>query len=240
MAANASSTATPSKIFVITGANRGIGLELTRQALKAGNQVIVGVRRANLSLELKDLQDQFSGKLKIVDLDVQTDASAKKFAESVGHDHVDVLVNNAGVYFKDDGKVSTVSPARVLETFNTNAVGALRVTQALLPLLKRSKSAKVANITSQMGSIADNSSGTALAYRMSKAAMNMFTKNLAQEEHAITVLSLHPGWVQTSMGGAGAPLAPTASAEGLLKVIENSSREASGKFFTYSGKELPW
>jgi NAD(P)-dependent dehydrogenase (short-subunit alcohol dehydrogenase family) len=229
-----------SKTFVITGANRGIGLELAKQALISGHQVFAGVRRANLSLELKDLQDQFSGKLKIIDLDVQTDQSTKKFAESLGVESVDVLINNAGVYLKDDGRVDAIDPAKVLETLNTNAVGAIRVTQALLPLLRRSKAACVANITSQMGSIADNSSGSSLAYRMSKAAMNMFAKNLAVEEREIKVLSLHPGWVQTSMGGKGAPIAPSASAEGLLKVIETTPRDVSGKFFTYSGKELPW
>jgi NAD(P)-dependent dehydrogenase (short-subunit alcohol dehydrogenase family) len=91
-----------------------------------------------------------------------------------------------------------------------------------------------------MGSIADNSSGGSLAYRMSKTALNMFTKTLSIDEPNVIVLSLHPGWVQTSMGGARAPLAPQASAEGLLSVIQKSSESDSGKFLTYSGKDLPW
>jgi NAD(P)-dependent dehydrogenase (short-subunit alcohol dehydrogenase family) len=126
------------------------------------------------------------------------------------------------------------------ETFDTNVLGPLRMSQALLPHLRRASQPKLVNITSLMGSIADNSSGGSLAYRTSKAALNMVTKNFAREENGITVLCLHPGWVQTDMGGDRAPLTTKASAEGILDVVLKSGSGDTGKFFNYSGKELPW
>ena len=225
---------------VITGASRGIGLELTRQALARGHRLFVGCRNPGQASDLYQMRYRYEGKLTIMELDVTSERSVKNFAEGLGSAAIDILINNAGVYLDRDARAATISPAAMQETFDTNVLGPLRVSQAVLPYLRRAASPKLVNITSLMGSIADNSSGGSLAYRSSKAALNMFTKNLAREEKGITVLSLHPGWVKTEMGGDNAPLTTQASAEGILDVVTRSGEADSGKFFNYSGKELPW
>jgi NAD(P)-dependent dehydrogenase (short-subunit alcohol dehydrogenase family) len=234
------------EIYVITGANRGIGLELTRQALARGHRVIAGARVKNLTPELTALAAQETGRCTVIDLDVQSDASVASFTTEVSRafgpetSHVDVLINNAGIFRKDDTSASETSPVCLLETFNTNAVGPARVTQALLPLLKRALRPRVVHITSKMGSITDNSSGGSVAYRMSKTALNMYMTNLALEEKGVITLALHPGWVKTAMGGVQAPLSPEASADGLLRLIEEAKSTSSGKFLDYAGREIPW
>lgn len=229
-----------SKAFVVTGASRGIGFELVRQLLGQGHRVIAGVRAPEKAKELQALARDSGDRLRVLSIDVSSDESVANFARDIGAVSIDVLINNAGVYSDDDDRVSEIEPRVVEMTFSTNTLGPLRVTQALLPALRRSSEPKVANITSQMGSIADNGSGSSVAYRMSKAALNMLTKCLAVEEPSLIVLSLHPGWVKTSMGGVGAPLETSRSVEGLLKVIDDAGKSASGRFLTYAGKELPY
>jgi NAD(P)-dependent dehydrogenase (short-subunit alcohol dehydrogenase family) len=226
--------------IVITGASRGIGYELTLQALELGHRVIAGCRKPSQSLELRALLETHPEKLKIHELDVQEHKSVAKFAAAIGNEPVDILINNAGVYLDGESAWSELKPELLQETLLTNSIGPVRMSQALLPLLKKSKQPRVANITSLMGSLEDNSSGGSLAYRMSKTALNMFTKNLSLDEKELIVLSLHPGWVQTEMGGKRAPLAAKTSAEGLLRVIRGSTLKESGKFFSYNAKELPW
>lgn len=116
----------------------------------------------------------------------------------------------------------------------------MRSAKAFLPLLKKSAHPIIANMTSQMGSIGDNGSGGSYAYRISKAALNMFTKTLAHELPSATVLSLHPGWVKTDMGGSGAPTETRDSAAGLLKVIKSASTKQSGHFLNFRGQEIEW
>lgn len=226
--------------IVISGANRGIGLELTRLSLEAGHTVIAGARDPKQSKELSGMVEKSGGKLRVLPLDITSDESVTSFVKALGVDHIDLLINNAGMYSKEDGKVSEVSPKVVMETLATNTAGAIRVTQALLPLVKKAKSPRIANTSSLMGSIADNSGGGALAYRMSKAALNMYTKTLSIDEPKVAVVSMHPGWVKTEMGGENAPVEPKDSAAGILKVVMKASKSETGKFFNYDGKELPW
>ena len=160
--------------------------------------------------------------------------------KELGVTAVDILINNAGVYLDDDVAFESLDSKMILESFNTNSIGPIRVTQALLPLLKKARAPKVASVSSLMGSMADNKAGGAYAYRMSKAAVNMFTRSLAADEREMTVITLHPGWVKTDMGGDRAPLEPAKSAEGLWTVIESATPDDSGKFFNHAGRELPW
>lgn len=226
--------------IVISGANRGIGLELTRQALAAGHKVIAGARDPKKSKELSAMAAEAGGKLRVLPLDITSDESVKRFVKDIGVDHIDLLINNAGMYSDRDGKASQVSPEVVMETLSTNAVGTIRVTQALLPLVKKSAHPRIANTASLMGSITDNSGGGSVAYRMSKTALNMYTKTLSVDEPSIAAVALHPGWVKTDMGGDNAPVEPKTSAEGILKIVLKASKKESGKFFNYDGKELPW
>lgn len=228
------------RIFVLTGANRGIGLELARLLLRRGHTVIAGVRDPDRARELKELQEDHGERLSIEKLDTTSDESVKTFSEKIASPVVDVLVNNAGVYLDESDTLQGVSAGTILETYNINTVGSIRMTQALLKKLRSAQNPVVANMSSLMGSIHDNSSGGSYAYRASKAAINMFTKSLSIDEPKIIALSLHPGWVRTRMGGPSAPVAPYKSAEGLLEVIENAQAEHTGKFFNYQGQELPW
>lgn len=233
------SSSSRSGIVVISGANRGIGLELTRGCLERGHQVIAGTRHPAKSDELRALADKYNGHLRILELDISSHGSVESFASQLAVDHIDVLINNAGVYLKDDGRADSVDVDVVMQTFATNVGGTIRLTQALLPLVRKAKAGRVANISSQMGSIDDNSSGSSLAYRISKTAVNMFTKTLSCDERNVKILSLHPGWVKTDMGGKGAMLEPRDSAAGLLKVIFGDEAQ-SGSFHNYDGRKLAW
>lgn len=226
--------------IVITGANRGIGLELAKLAALKGHRVIATARSAEKAAALKEA---VGSKGAVLSLDIAKDESVTRFASSLkelGVTAVDILINNAGVYLDDDVAFESLDSKMILESFNTNSIGPIRVTQALLPLLKKARAPKVASVSSLMGSMADNKAGGAYAYRMSKAAVNMFTRSLAADEREMTVITLHPGWVKTDMGGDRAPLEPAKSAEGLWTVIESATPDDSGKFFNHAGRELPW
>jgi NAD(P)-dependent dehydrogenase (short-subunit alcohol dehydrogenase family) len=222
---------------VVTGANRGIGLELVRQLLARGDQVETGAREPSKAETLRQLAAASGGRLRVHALDVATDESVHAFAKEVGTIPIQLLINNAGMMGQRGAPLAELETDSVVRTFSVNAVGPLRVTQALLPALRAGK-AKVVNISSTMGSIADNRSGGAMDYRLSKAALNMLSRNLAHElaPDGITVISLHPGWVQTDMGGAGAPLAVDASVSALLKVIDRLRPEDSGGFLNQRGE----
>lgn len=229
-----------SGVYVISGANRGIGLELTRIALKRGYLVVTGVRSPEKAQELKELQEDHPGRLRIEKLDTASDEGVEHFAKQIDLPAVDVLINNAGVYMDENDSLEGVSSQTLLDSYNINTVGTFRLTKSLLSKLRNAPSPVVANISSQMGSIENNSSGGSYAYRTSKAALNMLTKSLSIDEPKIRALTLHPGWVRTRMGGPGATVAPFKSAEGLLNIIEKATAEDSGKFFNYQGEELPW
>lgn len=226
--------------IVITGGSRGIGFELAKQAAKKGARVICGVRNPQ---KADDLKSALGVRGEVLELDVSKDDSVRAFADQLRTriKSIDILINNAGVYLDvPNSSLENLDSSMVLETLNTNSVGPMRVTQALLPFLKSAAAPKVATISSLMGSLADNKAGGAFAYRMSKTAVNMFVKTFAADESGVIAIALHPGWVKTEMGGPGAPLEPAKSAEGLWTVIETCTAGDSGKFFNHAGRELPW
>lgn len=238
----------PDMQVVITGANRGIGLELARQTLARGDRVYAGVRGSGSAAELAALLGPSDGRLRIALCDVASGESVRAFAAGLT-DPVDLLINNAGVRCPPDDLAAQTQEAGLEAaalTFQVNALGALRVTAALLPHLRRAareKFATVANIGSNLGSIADNTRGGAYGYRMAKAALNMATRSLAQDLRAdgITVVVLSPGWVQTDMGGRDAPLSVRQSVTGLLAVLDRLDLAAdSGEFLDHRGERVPW
>ena len=223
--------------WIITGGNRGIGKEFIHQLLSKNHTIITGVRNP----DQMDIEHEL---LSIFKLDVSDSQSVVEFAQSVSQktNQVDVLVNNAG---RMDGRWQTigeVDPDVSLEVLNVNTIGPLRVTQALWPLLEKTSNSKVANISSLMGSIDDCLSGRSYAYRTSKTGLNMITKILSVEgrDTDVSVSCYHPGWVQTDMGGERAPVQAHESVEGLIGLIEMQDGERSGRFFEYTGVELPW
>jgi len=221
--------------IVITGTSRGIGLELTTLALAKSHHVIAVVRHPEKSEALQALKKKYQGHLQFCEVDLRSENLTQELKnKTTSWSHIDILINNAGVFRKDE----TLND--FIESFQVNSVVPFFVTKALLPLLKKSTEPKVAHITSLMGSIQDNNSGGYYSYRSSKAALNMINKSLTIDHPELCSIVIHPGWVQTDMGGQQAPLKPKDSAEGIWSVIETSNKAQSGQFFDYSGKQLPW
>ena len=221
--------------YLVTGANRGLGLEFARQLTERGDEVVATARDPKTARELADLG------VRVEALDVADGESIRALAERLAGSAIDVLVNNAGVGVtsKPLGKLDMDELRR---GFEVNALGPLRVTEALLDHLRRGKQRRIASLTSKMGSIADNTSGGSYAYRASKSALNMLMRSLALDlqGEGFTSVVLHPGWVRTDMGGKNAPLDAPTSVRGMLRVIDGLGPEANGEFFDYSGERVPW
>jgi NAD(P)-dependent dehydrogenase (short-subunit alcohol dehydrogenase family) len=219
--------------ILITGTSRGIGLELTRQALQRGDSVIAIARKPESSKGLSELKSEFGEKLRIVAVDVTAEDAPHKVAEVVGKD-LDILINNAGVLLEGE------SSQDFLQSFRVNSVAPFLLTKALLPALKKSSQPRVIQITSKMGSIDDNESGGYYAYRASKTALNMINKSIAADNPWLTTIVVHPGWVKTDMGGQAAPTQPDRSAKGIWDVALSLKPAQSGMFFEYTGQEIAW
>ena len=219
--------------IVITGANRGIGLALARLFAERGDEVHGTARAPQQAQELRS-----TAGVVVHALDVRSDASVASFAAGLGDGPVDVLVNNAGLGHWEG--LAEFDPKVALDLFDTNAVGPLRVTRALLPMLKKAKG-KVFHISSGMGSIGDNHMGGAYAYRMSKAALNMAGRTLAIElaRDQVASIVLEPGWVKTDMGGPNAPGTAEQGADTPVWLATLPEDGPSGGFFN-SRKPVPW
>ncbi|NIL92947.1 MAG: SDR family NAD(P)-dependent oxidoreductase [Woeseiaceae bacterium] len=216
---------------LLTGCNRGIGLELARQLAERGDTVIGVCREPSEAL-------QASGASIISGIDVGDGASMPVLQTAVGNQQIDVIINNAGILRRDNA-LGDIDYESMLEQYRVNTLGPLRVTEALRDNL--TEGSKVAIVTSRVGSIEDNSSGGNYGYRASKAAVNMVGTNLMHElkPRGIAVALLHPGLVATDMTG-GTGIEPSDSARGLIQRIDELSLETSGGFWHAEGYELPW
>lgn len=219
-------------IYLVTGANRGIGYEYCRQLQARGNVVIAICRTA--SDELKQLGVHVEE-----GIDITSDASVASLRDRLGDTLIDVLINNAGIIKRVT--LEDLDFESIREQFEVNALGALRVTHALLPLLKAGS--KIVLMTSRMGAIADNTSGSSYGYRMSKVALSMAGKSLSIDlkPRKIAVAILHPGLVQTRMTNFTASgITPEDSVKGLLARIDELTLENTGTFWHANGEVLPW
>jgi len=223
---------------LITGANRGIGLEFARQYAADGWHVIAACRDP---AEAEDLE-LVNGDVVKQPLDVTSAESVANLAEAVGGEPVDVLINNAGVYLDRGIAFGEFDYERWRESFEVNVLGPMRLAEGLVAAIGASKRRTMTFITSQMGSIAENTSGGAYAYRSSKAALNAAVRSLAIDlrPRGIACLLLHPGWVRTDMGGKNATLDVRDSVHGMRRVIEKFELERSGSFLRYNGEAIPW
>lgn len=220
---------------VITGTSRGIGLELTNQALAKGHDVLAIARQLEASTALAELKKKYNNKLTLMELDLIDKNSHEQVAKTLSHwPQVDILINNAGILEKDE------SIEDFEKSFLINSIKPFFITRALFPLLKKSNHPVSLQITSMMGSISDNTSGGSYSYRASKSALNMIYKSLSVDEPWLITLLVHPGWVQTNMGGKSAPVTVKDSAQGIWKLIDESALSQSGSYVTYQGKALPW
>lgn len=228
-----------SKTVLITGANRGIGLEFVRQYLQDGWRVLATCRQPEAAKALNALQDQYPQSLRVEELNVTDWAAVKALGKVFKNESIDLLINNAGLYGDRSQSLGQTDVDDWLNVLAANTIAPLKVVEALLPCL--APRARIATLTSLMGSMADNGSGGNYVYRSSKAGLNAVIKSLSLdlEGRHICVL-FHPGWVLTDMGGPGAMISVDTSVSGMRSVIEQLTPEHSGSFLRYDGKELPW
>ena len=230
--------------ILITGANRGLGLEFTRQYLKDGETIIACCRAPDGAKDLLDVAEGSGGKVRVEKLDVTDDASCAALAGKLNGTAIDMLINNAGVIGPAMEKQSTADMDYdgFAEALKVNTLSPLRVTNALMPNLEAGQGKTIVNISSRMGSIGDLSATYGTAYRATKAALNMVMACLAIDlkEKGYTVAMLHPGWVQTDMGGPEADLTPPDSVSNMRATIGKLTKADNGRVFNYDGKPLPW
>jgi NAD(P)-dependent dehydrogenase (short-subunit alcohol dehydrogenase family) len=226
---------------LVTGDNRGIGLEFARQYAADGARVLACARLPGDAKELSGLAGKSNGRLTVHALDVADGASIAGLADELGATPIDILINNAGVYGGEHQSARDLDYEAWSRTLAVNSIGPVRVLLSLFANLKRGTEKKAIAITSGMGSTARHDGG-ALIYRSSKAALNnaMRGLSLALEPEGIIVVMLHPGWVKTDMGGGNASLAPHVSVAAQRKLIASLRPADSGRFLGYDGQEIAW
>jgi NAD(P)-dependent dehydrogenase (short-subunit alcohol dehydrogenase family) len=228
--------------ILITGANRGIGLEFCRQYAEAGWQVIATCRQPAQAEALNELSSQYAN-LQVHALDVADFLRITALSQALADIDIDVLLNNAGIYPDSaESGFGQLNYQHWARAFWVNSIAPAKLAEAFLPNLQRSRKKLLVSISSLMGSIADNTSGGSLLYRSSKAALNATMKTLAIElqSYGIGVLILHPGWVKTDMGGQNALIEASESVTGMRQCIDGFIPAQSGSFLKYDGKPLPW
>jgi NAD(P)-dependent dehydrogenase (short-subunit alcohol dehydrogenase family) len=228
---------------LVTGSNRGLGLEWVRQYAENGWRIFATCRHPAEAADLKDLAAEHKT-ITIHRLDITKEDELTALSRELSDDRIDVLINNAGVYLEKYDNVSR-DQLRFDDwsyTFQVNTLGCLRVTRALMRMVARSERRLVVAISSHMGSITEIENTDGFYYRSSKAALNAAMKQLSLELKplGVGVLILHPGWNNTRMGGPDAPFRPTDTVLGMRKVIEGFSMKSSGKFLRFDGVEIPW
>lgn len=224
-----------SRTVLITGATRGIGLELAKQLIARGDRVIGTARSDKGADALKQAG------AKVVELDVSNSGSVAGLGGRLGGEAVDLLINNAGVS-STSKSVASLDAAEVQGVMFVNAIAPMLVVQSVLANLRSGKGKTICQITSQLGSIANNDGGSSYAYRASKAALNQMNRSLAAElkGEGFMCLAVHPGWVRTDMGGPNATLSVEDSARHILGTLDRAAPADSGGFFNYDGTRLPW
>lgn len=231
------------KRVLITGANRGVGLELSLQCAARGDRIFAGCRSPKKAAALEKIAAKYPGQVTILPLEVTNKKSIAQCAASVAAEinGLDILFNNAAIHGGDE-HLSEVDAETLLRVIHVNAVGAVLVAQAFVELLRKGLEPKLVNVSSEAGSIERMRHFRGYNYYGSKATMNMYTRSLAwdPETEGIIVISIHPGWVRTDMGGLDAHLSTAQSAEGLLKVTKGLTPDDNGKFYTWEGNEYPW
>ncbi len=228
---------------MITGANRGLGLEITRQLLEMGSQVWATCRQPDTATGLAELSSRFPRLLSVNSMDITDDGSIASAVDRVRRDSpaLDILINNAGILTRGE-QIGNLDRAVFRRTLDTNTIGPAFLVQRALPMLRNGDHPIIANITSQLGSLTRKQSGGLYSYSASKAALNMVSRALAAElrHERITVLAIHPGWVRTDMGGSGAALSVEESAAGIIAVLKNAQIGDTGRFLTWDNRDLPW
>lgn len=233
------------KTILITGANRGIGLEFVKQYLaqgldQEGLSVIACCRKPEKAQALTALMTAKSGK--VLALDVTNPQSIQKLVDSLAGQAIDILINNAALHLDPGGKIGNINTDSMREVFETNVIGVVNLTQYLLPNILASHEKKVVMISSIMGTVSMIQDAFSYAYRASKAALNAIMHTLAIDlsDQNVSIIGLHPGWVKTDMGGSKAPVSPENSVAGMIKVIAENKTVSKEGYYDYQGNVIPW
>lgn len=227
--------------ILITGTNRGIGFEFVKHYLKNNEKVIATYRNKKRSKDLLELKNMTSN-LSLVELDVSNSSSINEFASKITDIPIDTFINNAGVFGPRNNEFENFKAKEWLDVFNINTIAPLLITQKILKNLRLGKNKKLIFISSKVGSIEENTGGGMYIYRSSKTALNQVIKSLSidfKDENFI-VAALHPGWVQTDMGGPNALIDTKTSIKGMAEVIDSLILKNSGRFYNYDGASIPW
>ncbi len=226
---------------LVTGANRGLGLGFVKNYLGKNVNVVSTTRDLESSKELLALKERFPNNLEIFELDLLKVNAGYTLANFLRDRPVDILINNAGIGSTNQ-QFQEVSPKPWLEVLKVNLIAPLMVTQSIINNVKKGVAKKIYFLSSQLGSIEYNTSGGMYIYRSSKTGLNQVVKSLSVDlkPQGITVVSLHPGWVKTDMGGPNAPVSIDESIKGMIQVIDKTDIRDTGRFLNYDGKELPW
>jgi NAD(P)-dependent dehydrogenase (short-subunit alcohol dehydrogenase family) len=233
--------------IVITGTNRGLGLEFARQYLERGDEVVATCRNPQSAAELGELQSQIAERLTILELEVADQQSRENALRGVRQKFgaIDLLINNAAISSGGEKRrysLGALYEENMARVFQVNAVAPLLVAEAFLELLEVGQDPKVINITSRLGSIGSKSRAFSYSYCASKSALNMFSKMLSidLQSKGIVVIPIHPGHVQTDMGGSSAAMKPDESIRGMIRVIDSLTLKDSGRYLDWQGLEIPW
>jgi len=234
------------RIALVTGANKGIGFEVARQLARRNFRVFIGARDSDAGVAAvqklnKEGEKEEYGEITFLKIDVSKPDSIRRAAEEFSRstDRLDVLVNNAGILLDDDKDVLMVAPEIFETTLRTNTVGALLVSQAFVPFLKKSDAPRIVNVSSGGGQLADGADGWAPAYCISKTALNGVTVQLAAALPKFAVNSVCPGWVRTDMGGSNATRSVLEGAAGVVWLASEAPQKETSKFWR-DRKVIPW
>jgi NAD(P)-dependent dehydrogenase (short-subunit alcohol dehydrogenase family) len=227
---------------LITGANRGLGLEFTKQYAGAGWQVLACCRDPASADALNAIAHGSRGQVQVHALDVAELTAIDALAHKLQGTPIDLIINNAGIYPDRHSGFGQIDYEAWMMAFLVNTMAPLKIVEAFVSNLERGHGKLVATVSSKMGSLEDNTSGGCYLYRSSKSAVNMVMKSLSLDLAArgIRAVTLHPGWVQTDMGGPNAWISAEESVSGMRRVLDNATSKQSGRFISYDGSEVPW
>jgi len=228
--------------ILITGANRGIGLEIVKYSMEQGWRVFACCRNPHNADDLFDVAKQSNGQISVHIADMQELSTLQALSYELRNDAIDMLINNAGVYGSDKNKFGSVDVDSWIQAFQVNSIAPLKMVEAFSEQLRMGKQKLVACMSSKMGSMADNGYGNSYIYRSSKAALNAVVKSLSIDlkEQGIITVALHPGWVKTEMGGPDAEISTRECVEKLFSHLLQLSIEDSGRFIDIDGSDIPW
>ena len=230
------------KNILITGANRGLGLGLVKKYLENNEKVFCTTRNISKSKELKLLKEKHTNNLEICELDLLDKDTPNILSNFLVNKPIDLFINNAGVIGQSAQHFKSISLNPWIEVLKVNLIAPLLITQSIIKNIEKSSEKRIYILSSKVGSIEDNKSGGMYVYRSSKSALNQIVKSLSIDLKplGISVISLHPGWVRTEMGGPNALISVEESVNGMFGVISNTNIKNSGQFINYDGTQIPW